>query len=137
MKAAMLSIQPKWCELIASGKKTVEIRKNRPKVDTPFKCYIYCTQPKPGKSHRYDAFGLNGKPVECGGYVVAEFFCDCITRYPWVELIEGEMVYFIPTEEGEASCMEYPDAVKYGAGKDLFFLAHLQSGDLRQAERIK
>ncbi len=45
-KAVMLSIQPKWCELIASGKKTIEVRKTRPKLETPFKCYIYATNPK-------------------------------------------------------------------------------------------
>lgn len=28
MKAVLISIQPKWCELIASGKKTIEVRKN-------------------------------------------------------------------------------------------------------------
>lgn len=44
MKSVLISIQPKWCELIASGKKTVEVRKTRPKVDTPFKVYIYETQ---------------------------------------------------------------------------------------------
>lgn len=43
MKSVMLSIKPKYCELIASGKKTIEVRKTRPKIDTPFKCYIYCT----------------------------------------------------------------------------------------------
>ena len=42
-KAVMLSIRPKWCEKIASGEKTIEVRKTRPKIDTPFKCYIYCT----------------------------------------------------------------------------------------------
>ena len=46
MKAVMMSIQPKWCELIANGKKTVEVRKTRPKLETPFKCYIYCTNPR-------------------------------------------------------------------------------------------
>lgn len=25
MKAVLISIQPKWCELIASGKKTIEV----------------------------------------------------------------------------------------------------------------
>lgn len=39
-KAVMLSIRPKWCEKIISGEKTVEVRKNRPKLETPFKCYI-------------------------------------------------------------------------------------------------
>ena len=42
-KSVLISIQPKWCELIVNGKKTVEVRKSRPKIDTPIKCYIYCT----------------------------------------------------------------------------------------------
>mgnify|MGYP002762621919 CR=1 FL=1 len=41
--AVMLSIRPKWVEKIASGEKTIEVRKTRPKLETPFKCYIYCT----------------------------------------------------------------------------------------------
>ena len=28
-KAVMISIKPKYCELIANGKKTVEVRKSR------------------------------------------------------------------------------------------------------------
>lgn len=44
MKSVLISIQPKWCELIASGKKTVEVRKTKPKLETPFKVYIYCTK---------------------------------------------------------------------------------------------
>ena len=42
-KAVMLSIRPKWVEKIARGEKTIEVRKMRPKLETPFKCYIYCT----------------------------------------------------------------------------------------------
>ena len=45
MKSVLISIKPKWCELIALGKKTVEIRKTKPKLKTPFKCYIYCALP--------------------------------------------------------------------------------------------
>ena len=45
MKAVMISIRPEWCEKIARGKKTVEVRKTKPKLETPFKCYIYCTKP--------------------------------------------------------------------------------------------
>lgn len=47
MNSVLLSIQPRWCELIASGKKTIEIGKTRPKLEPPFKCYIYCTNKKP------------------------------------------------------------------------------------------
>ena len=42
-KAVLISIRPKWCEKIVNGNKTIEVRKTRPKLDTPFKCYIYCT----------------------------------------------------------------------------------------------
>lgn len=42
-KAVMLSIRPKWCEKIISREKTIEVRKTRPELETPFKCYIYCT----------------------------------------------------------------------------------------------
>lgn len=45
-KAVLISIRPKWCEKIARGEKTVEVRKTRPKLETPFKCYIYCTKAK-------------------------------------------------------------------------------------------
>lgn len=42
-KAVLISINPQWCELIAVGKKLREIRKNFPKLQTPFIVYIYCT----------------------------------------------------------------------------------------------
>lgn len=42
-KAVMLSIRPRWVQKIANGKKTIEVRKTKPKLETPFKCYIYCT----------------------------------------------------------------------------------------------
>ena len=45
-KAVLISIRPKWCEKIASGEKTIEVRKTRPKLQTPFKVYIYCTKAK-------------------------------------------------------------------------------------------
>lgn len=59
MKAVLISIRPEWCDLIAAGEKTVEIRKSMPKLHTPFKCYIYQTG---------------------GGGVIGEFVCDRITR---------------------------------------------------------
>lgn len=43
MKAVMISIRPEWCKKIMSGEKTVEVRKTKPNLKTPFKCYIYCT----------------------------------------------------------------------------------------------
>ena len=43
-KAVMISIRPKWCEKIVIGEKTIEVRKTRPKLETPFECYIYRTK---------------------------------------------------------------------------------------------
>nr|DAN23798.1 MAG TPA: hypothetical protein [Caudoviricetes sp.] len=69
-KAVMLSIRPKWCEKIVNGEKTIEVRKTRPKLETPFKCYIYETQGWVEKDGIM-AFRL-------GGRVIGEFTCDRI-----------------------------------------------------------
>lgn len=76
MKSVMISIQPKWCELIASGKKTVEVRKTQPKMQTPFKVYIYCTKGQTIWTGNVEDYGTlttigNGK-------VIGEFVCDKI-----------------------------------------------------------
>lgn len=70
-KAVLMSIKPKWCELIASGKKTVEVRKTKPKLETPFKVYIYCTK------DFYRAGGGYFQYKYCGT-VMGEFVCDRI-----------------------------------------------------------
>lgn len=68
-KVVLISVRPKWCENIASGEKTIEVRKTRPKLKTPFKCYIYCTRGN-------DANRLRGAQ----GKIIGEFTCDAITR---------------------------------------------------------
>lgn len=83
MKAVMLSIRPKWCNKIASGEKVIEIRKNRPRLETPFKCYIYCIKPKfdyedyiainIGTEKARDFFG--------GGMIIGDFICDYIAQF--------------------------------------------------------
>ena len=44
MKAVLISIQPIWCEKIAARWKTLELRKTKPNIPLPFKCYIYQTK---------------------------------------------------------------------------------------------
>nr|DAM59720.1 MAG TPA: hypothetical protein [Caudoviricetes sp.] len=103
-KAVMISIRPKWCEKIARGEKTVEVRKTRPKLETPFKCYIYCTQasvryqticgchvlnsdelyrhPEQGIKHGYSIELMlcenYTKDNFLNGKVIGEFICDRI-----------------------------------------------------------
>lgn len=83
MKAVLISIRPKWCEKIASGEKTIDVRKMRPKLDTPFKCYIYCTLQGCNDFFRVDLGGdvakwNRGKWADRKGKVVGEFICDRI-----------------------------------------------------------
>ena len=78
-KAVLISIRPKWCELIASGEKTVEVRKTAPKIPTPFKCYIYCTKLRPGEPD--SMINLKGRTsffMPKSGAVIGEFVCDRI-----------------------------------------------------------
>ncbi len=99
MKAVLMSIQPKWCELIASGKKTVEVRKTRPKNDVPFKCYIYCTK----QFYRQGDGYFQGK--HCGK-VIAEFICDNIREYE-SEFVDDDCFEMIASidrdEDGDAT----------------------------------
>ena len=72
-KAVLISIQPTWCAVIAIGIKTIEIRKTRPKIDTPFKCYIYCTKAKNGNEVLRPC---NDRNDIRNGKVIGEFVCD-------------------------------------------------------------
>ena len=61
MKAVLISINPLWCELIGNGEKTVEVRKNRPKLKTPFKVFIYCTKAKTDGEYLWTAKSLSAR----------------------------------------------------------------------------
>lgn len=74
-KAVLIIIRPKWVEKIANGEKTIEVRKTRPRLDTPFKCYIYCTLPK----YPHEDFIATDYPrpqFYGGGKVIGEFTCE-------------------------------------------------------------
>lgn len=85
MKSVLISIKPRWCELIASGKKTVEVRKTKPKLDTPFKVYIYQTR-KPdmvtfsGTGRHISEYDKTLYYTKRSGKVIGEFVCDKIIR---------------------------------------------------------
>ena len=97
MKSVIISIKPRYCELIANGKKTIEIRKTKPKIDTPFKCYIYCTKhgrplvygsPYPSyvEENLVQTYGYSKKKADeifgCwNGKIIGEFVCSKIDEY--------------------------------------------------------
>ena len=104
-KAVLISIRPKWCDLIALGKKTIEVRRTRPKLKTPFKCYIYQTLPKSGD--------WNDK----GGRVIGEFFCNSILEYRYPSCYsEHEASGFFK----RYACISAEEIWKYGQRKTLY-----------------
>lgn len=116
MKSVMLSVQPKWCKLIASGKKIIEVRKTRPALETPFKCYIYCTKDNtdyvPSRIWwRADKSGfqhiLNGK-------VIGEFVCDGIRAEK--EIADGLVDVGLALQ----SCLNSGELLRYADGKALY-----------------
>ena len=110
MKSVMLSIKPKWVDKIVKGEKTIEVRKSRPKIDTPFKCYIYCTY---GQENENYMLGKRGK-------VIGDFVCDKVyliknqgSRFSVADEEQG-----VTNEIARQSCLEYDDMVGYLGNKD-------------------
>lgn len=126
-KAVLISIRPKWVEEIASGEKTIEVRKTKPKLETPFKCYIYCTVEKAG----YDALWVPDAPTrekysfmavsaylenpkganKGNGKVIGEFTCDGF----WIGSPRNTNPIFCM-----AACMDGFDTEKYAKDKILY-----------------
>lgn len=139
--AVLLSIHPKYCQLIADGEKTIEVRKTRPNIDPPFKCLIYCT-----KEHNADdtlwIFGkkardLYGATVDiahlCGakdvggaykgnGKVVGEFICDNIDCYTDEVVNSSSLEDFCGWNDFDLNraCIHPDDLEKYADGNDLY-----------------
>jgi predicted transcriptional regulator len=73
-KAVLISIRPEWVEKIMPGKKTLEVRKTRPKLEAPFKVYIYCT----AGNLSYEVNNGMMCNISGGKLVAGEFVCDKI-----------------------------------------------------------
>lgn len=113
-KAVMLSIRPEWCAKIIIGRKTMELRKSVPKLEVPFKCYIYCTSGHPYisvKGGNLDRDTVRTNTVgRCNGKVIGEFVCDYILQRCEManadiaeqqSCVRREDIYFKYSEEGK------------------------------------
>lgn len=140
MKEVLISIRPEWCELIANGTKTVEVRKTRPKIETPFKCYIYCTKPskkyqtvagsmvlnddelfklpngeiKYGNSIELIAYDNYSEDNFLNGKVIGEFICDRIKNF---RADNGIQTYYNALIK--YTCLSDTEIIKYAKGKTL------------------
>lgn len=137
-KAVLISIRPKWCEKIISGEKTIEVRKTRPKLDTPFKCYIYCTLPK----YPHEDFIVTDYPSPQfygGGKVIGEFTCDRIYEIRKRGIPENfDYCYLSLNEWGNddieteiraisASCVSKEELNAYGSKAPLLYGWHISN----------
>lgn len=149
MKSVLISIQPKWVEKIASGEKTIEVRKTAPKCKEPFKCYIYATEAKKwfrsgiiltsnellwlsnGNIKMCDGFELwaDGEDHQCvNSKVIGEFVCDKIIEWQYdkghqyyVEYPDDCTSYFPYLKcHSEATGLKCSEIENYGKGKPLY-----------------
>lgn len=133
MKSVMLSIRPKWCEKIVNGEKTIEVRKTKPKLETPFKCYIYCTSGRPDLNIPISPERLMQDYLDTGsmqslncplgnGKVVGELTCDRIDEY------DDDTIFSFRYEDYarwndfdlDRACMHPEDFQNYANGKWLY-----------------
>lgn len=122
-KAVLISIRPKWCEKIVNGDKTIEVRKTRPKMNTPFKCYIYCTLPK----YPHEDFIATDYPMPQfygGGKVIGEFTCERIAliAYDGGELSSTTNAAFSP-----ATCLTQSEIIAYIGDKGRCYGWHMSN----------
>lgn len=116
MKSVLLSIKPKYCELIAAGKKTIEVRKTKPKLKTPFKCFIYeCKGKEVSKiidiPKEQGGGVLDYYEYEGCGKVIGEFVCDAII----VDKTFGHDDLF-----NAAACLSVAEVAAYCINKETF-----------------
>lgn len=109
MKSILLSIKPKYVELIARGEKTIEVRKTAPQ-QAPFKAYIYCTI---GNGVKGDYLVPSG--IQCGK-VIGEFVCDKVYM-SLVGYMKNEPCYW---DILNGSCLAKDEIMNYGKGKTLY-----------------
>ncbi len=107
----LLSIKQKYCELIANGKKTIEIRKTCPKIETPFKCYIYETKAINRNSIIVDLDGDMPTTYSRGrGKVIGEFTCDKIEK---IKIFENGNIQNWNFHGLEKTCLSYEQIATY------------------------
>lgn len=112
MKAILISIKPKWCEKIFNGEKTIEVRKTAPKLETPFKVYVYET-----KTGFIEA--VRGTCPICAfsrGKVVGEFVCEGVRAY----IPFGLRGFELSLKWLEQMCLSKEQLDKYGGLKTLY-----------------
>lgn len=137
MKSILQSVKSRYCELIASGKKTIEVRKTRPKLELPFKVHIYCTKGenlwKKGNSvfldRRYNRL-LQTFDYMLNGKVIGEYVCDRIEAFS-----PSRAPYETDSTITKASCLSIVELIKYSNADKPLYAWHIS--DLKIYDKPK
>lgn len=112
MKSVLISIKPKYVELIANGEKTIEVQKTAPK-EVPFKAYIYETK----GATEMPWVDEDGHFIYKGrGQVIGEFVCDEVYewKYDYCDGVDIDDDLILDT------CLDREDINIYAKGKSLY-----------------
>lgn len=130
MNSVLISIHPKWCDKIVSGEKTVEIRKTAPKIATPFKCYIYCTESGKYRNRKsVKTIWINRGTEQRfigNGNIIGEFVCDEVYKIDNLgrKFLIGNDVALTNTV-AKASCLDFSDMAAYAGDRKVLFAWHI------------
>lgn len=118
MKSVLISIRPKWCEKIASGEKTIEVRKIAPK-EVPFKAYIYETK----GATETPWVDEDGHYIYKGkGQVIGEFICDkvynLVNAFGGIMFADENLNQLDPQLFRDMSCLTDEQTADYLGNKD-------------------
>lgn len=130
MNSVLISIRPKWCEKIVSGEKTIEIRKTAPKIATPFKCYIYCTESGKYRNRKSVKNIWINRGTEQrfigNGNIIGEFVCDEVYKvdnHTSSFSIENDVA--LTNLVARASCLDFCDMQAYARDRKVLFAWHI------------
>lgn len=135
-KSVLASISPLGCELIANGKRTIMVQKTKPKIPTPFTCYIYCTKGEylwKDKDRvfldcRYNRIIDDLPEWLLNGKVIGEYICNDVSYYYCYDSTYG--LYCPCNEKGflksnavmplNKMCLNQSQLIDYGKEKPLY-----------------
>ena len=133
-KAVLISIRPEWCEKIINGQKTIEVRKTRPNMNPPFKCYIYCTAGGPYLNIPISQERIMRDYLETGSMkslncplgnrkVIGEFTCNRVTN------LFSNSIFWLDEDDVLHTCLSAAEMRKYANGARGLYGWHIS--DLR------
>ena len=117
--AVLAAIRPPWIPNILNELKTAEIRRRKPSIPTPFRCFMYCTEPNMSDTKRIIELHIEGehKIQRLNGKVIGYFDCDRVDFY---ERAKGSFQRL-----GDVGCISTRDLYDYCGTKDGLYGWHI------------